>query len=121
MTPIQRWPSGAPGRSATVSHAGLVWTVANTQDRHADFDTQVGQSLAMLERHLLAAGSSRHHLLSLHVLLTDIGTRDAFDRQWLAWIGPDADSWPQRACYQADLAPGLLIELVATAAVAAGA
>ena len=76
------------------------------------------QSLAALEAHLLEAGSSRSRLLSIQVLLADIADRPEFDRHWLAWIGPDPDHWPQRACYQAALAPGLLIELIAVAAAA---
>lgn len=30
---MARWPSGAPGRSRTVSSGGLVWTLVNTRDR----------------------------------------------------------------------------------------
>lgn len=116
---IQRWPSSAPGRSRTVAFANLVWTVANATDAMADFETQVRQSLDMLESHLVAAGSSRAHILSLQVMLTDIENRAAFDAQWQPWIGADPAHWPQRACFQASLATGLQIELVATAAQAA--
>lgn len=118
-TNVLRWSASAPGRSRTVSHAGMVWTVANTEDCDPSFETQARQSLVMLERHLLEAGSSRHHLLSLQVILTDIQYRALFDKLWVEWIGPDAQSWPQRVCFQSGLAAGLQIELVATAAVAA--
>jgi enamine deaminase RidA (YjgF/YER057c/UK114 family) len=113
---INRWASNARGRSRTVAYDGLVWTVANATDPSADFETQVAQSLAMLEAHLTEAGSARTHLLSLQVILTEIANRDAFDQQWWEWIGPDPGHWPQRVCFQADLAPGLLVELVAVAA-----
>jgi enamine deaminase RidA (YjgF/YER057c/UK114 family) len=115
---VVRWPTGAPGRSRVVRHAGLVWTVANARTPSAPFAEQVSQSLAMLDAHLAEAGSARTHLLSLQVLLTDIGLRPDFDLAWTAWIGPDPRHWPQRACFQAALAPGLDIELVATAAAA---
>ena len=94
----------------------MVWTVANATDFSAGFDEQVRQSLQMLEAHLQEAGSARTHLLSLQVILTDIANRDAFDRQWQAWIGPDPAHWPQRACFQSGLAPGLQVELVVVAA-----
>lgn len=113
---INRWPTTAKGRSRTVAYGGLVWTVANATDPSADFETQVAQSLAMLEAHLTEAGSARTHLLSLQVILTEIANRDAFDHQWREWIGPDPAHWPQRVCFQAELAPGLLVELVAVAA-----
>jgi len=115
---IQRWPSSSPGRSRTVSDGERVWTVANATDAAAGFDTQARQSLAILESHLQAAGSARSHILSIQVLLADIGDRAAFDAVWQAWIGPDPAHWPQRACYQAGLAPGLLVELIAVAAAA---
>lgn len=113
---IERWPSSAPGRSRTVAFGGVVWTVANATDPTADFEVQVRQSLQMLDDHLRQAGSARTHLLSLQVILADIANRAAFDRQWQEWIGPDPAHWPQRACFQSGLAPGLQIELVAVAA-----
>lgn len=114
--PIRRWPSASPGRSRVVAHGGLVWTVANASDPGAPFEEQVAQSLAMLQRHLAEGGSARTHLLSLQVMLADIARRDAFDRIWQDWIGPDSAHWPQRAVFQAALAPGLQVELVAVAA-----
>jgi enamine deaminase RidA (YjgF/YER057c/UK114 family) len=117
---IRRWPASAPGRSRTVVCGGLVWTVANTPDGNPDFDVQVQQSLTRLDEHLGEAGSDRHHLLSLQVLLTHIEDRARFEDHWLRWIGTDPGHWPQRACFQSGLAPGLQVELVAVAAVAAG-
>ena len=113
---VRRWPTGAPGRSRAVRHAGLVWTVANARTPFASFDEQVSQSLATLEAHLAESGSARTHVLSLQVLLADIGRHAEFDRAWNDWIGPDPRHWPQRACFQAALAPGLLIELIVVAA-----
>ncbi len=112
---IRRWPA-APGRSRTVAHAGLVWTVANAAASTIGIAAQVEQSLALLDAHLREAGSGREKLLSLQVILSDIGDRPAFDAQWRAWIGDDPDHWPQRAVFQGALAPGLLVELVAVAA-----
>ena len=116
MTPITRWSGGAPGRSRTVRHDDTVYTVANARRLPASFAEQAVESLAMLDAHLAEGGSSRSGLLSIQVLLTDIADRAEFDRLWVEWVGDDPAHWPQRACYQAALAPGLMIELIAVAA-----
>ncbi len=113
---IQRWSGAAIGRSRSVAYAGLVWTVANSRPDVPDFEGQVAQTFALLEANLAEGGSSKARLLSVHVLLADIGRRDAFDRLWCEWIGSSPEHWPQRACYGAPLAPGLQLELVVTAA-----
>lgn len=117
---VQRWPASGKGRSKVVAYGGLVWTVANARTTPASFVDQVRESLDLLEAHLLLAGSSRKGLLSIQVMLSDIANRDAFDEIWQAWIGPEPGHWPQRACFQAGLAPDLLVELVAVAAVDPG-
>ena len=119
MNTISRWTSGAPGRSRSVRHGDTIYTVANARDAGATFADQVAQSLAMLETHLQEAGSSRQRILSLQVLLADIADRPEFERHWVDWIGADPEHWPQRAVYQAALAPGLAIELIVVAAFAA--
>lgn len=113
---IERWPASAPGRSRAVAWKDLVWAVANATDLSADFEAQTAESLKRLDATLQEAGSSRSRLLSVQVILADIDTREAFDRIWRDWIGPDPENWPQRACFQATLAPGLLVELIVVAA-----
>ena len=115
---VERWRGSSAGRRRIVAYANTVWAVAIAADASADFEAQVADSLHVLELHLKEAGSRRTHLLSLHVLLTDIQNRPNFDRIWQDWIGPNPEHWPQRACYQAALAPGLLVELIAVAALA---
>jgi enamine deaminase RidA (YjgF/YER057c/UK114 family) len=114
--PIERWPSRGKGRSRIVTYGHLVWTVANAIDTSVDFDAQAIQSLEVLDAQLKEAGSARTQLLSLQVMLADIEHRGAFDKLWQEWIGPHPEHWPQRACFQSALAPGLLLELVAVAA-----
>lgn len=112
---IQRWGSGAVGRNHTVARGDLVWTVANATSQGADFKVQVEETLALLEASLLKAGSSRHQLLSIQVLLTDIASREQFNEFWCRWIGDNPEHWPQRAVFQAALATGLALELIVTA------
>lgn len=113
---VTRWSSRAKGRSRSVAYGDTVWTVANAIDTSADFAGQVDESLRVLDAHLREAGSARTHLLSVQVILADIQNRTVFDELWRAWIGTNPAHWPQRACFQGALAPGLLIELIAVAA-----
>ena len=115
-TTVQRWPSSGKGRSSCVSYNGMVWAVATAIDDTADLASQVNQSLALLELLLGDAGSSRYHMLSVQVILAHASDRGAFDAIWQTWIGPNPAHWPQRSCVQSALAPGILIELVVTAA-----
>ena len=113
---ITRWPSSAVGRSRTSAYDSLVWTVATARNLTSDFSAQTSEVFALLEQSLAQAGSDRTRMLSVQVLLTDIDQRDEFDLLWCTWLGNDPQAWPQRACYEAKLAPGLLLEVVVTAA-----
>lgn len=113
---IERWAGQAIGRSHSVAYGSLVWTVANTRRPSGDLGEQILETFSVLDQNLTAAGSSRRHILSVQVLLSDIADRDAFDRLWCEWIGDDPKAWPQRACHGAPLAPGLKVELIVTAA-----
>jgi enamine deaminase RidA (YjgF/YER057c/UK114 family) len=113
---IQRWSGDAQGRSRAVAHGSLLWVVANATDSTADFQAQVTETLAHLDASLQAAGSDRSRLLSVQVMLADVSLRLAFDEMWQSWIGPAPETWPQRACFQVVLTPGLLLELIVVAA-----
>lgn len=112
----ERWRSGTIGRSHTVAHNGLIWTVSNATNLDKPFGEQVDETLAFLDSSLRQAGSGRQHILSIQVILADITCRDAFDERWRQWIGSEPQNWPQRAVFSAGLAPGLLLEVVVTAA-----
>ena len=112
---IQRWGSGAIGRHHTVARGDLIWTVANATSSRAAFEVQVEETFALLDASLLKAGSSRYQLLSVQVLLVDIASRNQFYELWCRWIGANPEHWPQRALFQAALAPGLALELIVTA------
>jgi enamine deaminase RidA (YjgF/YER057c/UK114 family) len=112
---IERWPAGSPGRSRTVAAGPWIWTVANVSRPGVAFEEEVRDCLELLDRNLKEAGSDRTRLVSLQVILADIADRTAFDALWCEWIGTNPAHWPQRACFQAGLAPGLRVELVAVA------
>lgn len=115
MSTVYRWNSGAVGRNQTVVFGEIIYTVSNTTDTRKSFNDQVKETLDILEASLIRAGSNKQSLISIQVILSDISLRSNFDAAWCTWIGPDMAIWPQRACYQAGLAPGLLIEIIAVA------
>jgi len=51
---VHRWTGVAKGRSRSCAYGGVVWTVANAFDASAGFETQVTETFAMLEAHLIA-------------------------------------------------------------------
>jgi len=112
---IERWGSGAMGRNHTVAHNETVWVVSNAISPNGDFATQVNETLGLLDAFLEQAGSSREGLVSVQVILADIRDRDRFNEIWCRWVGANPANWPQRAVFGAALAPGLLLEVTATA------
>jgi len=113
--PIERWAGDAQGRSRASAWRDLVFTVATAGDAGPSVAGQTRRSLEILDRNLAESGSDRTRLLSATVYLTDIGAKAEMDRVWCEWIG-DAAHWPQRACVQAALAPGTLVEITVIAA-----
>jgi len=113
--PIQRWPGDSPGRCRATAWRDLVFTVATAEHAGPSVAEQTRQSLASIQRNLEDAGSDRSRLLSATVYLVDIAAKAEMDQVWCEWIG-EPGNWPQRACVQAALAPGTLVEITVIAA-----
>jgi enamine deaminase RidA (YjgF/YER057c/UK114 family) len=114
--PIRRLRGQAAGRSRGSVYRDLVWTVATAPDRAQGIAGQTQQCLAALDKSLAEAGSGKTRILSAQIFLADMATKAEMDAVWNAWIGPDPDHWPQRACVGAPLADGCLVEIILTAA-----
>ena len=112
---IERFHGASVGRCRAVAHAGLVFAVATAPDDSTDLSDQTAQTLAEIDRHLGDAGTDKTRLLSATVYVTDIEDKAEMDAVWTEWIGPP-ENWPQRACVQAGLAGGTLVEIVVVAA-----
>ena len=110
---IQRYLGNAQGRSRAVTFDNLVFPVA-TAAGSTSLQEQTRQVLARIEQNLRDAGSDKTRLLSATVYLTDIAKKAEMDAVWNEWIGPE--NWPQRACVQAGLSPGVLVEITVIAA-----
>ena len=84
-------------------------------DRSEDAAGQTRQILSKIDHYLAAAGSSRARLLSAQIWLKDIGTWEAMNRVWSAWI--DKANPPARATVEAKLAgDDYLVEIMVSAA-----
>ncbi len=61
---IIRYPGKAFGRSKSVEHNGIVYTVVTAPDVSADLESQTQQALEQLDANLDEAGTDKTRLLS---------------------------------------------------------
>jgi len=113
---IQRWKGDAAGRNRAVKHAGIVYTVATAASAGPDIKAQTRAALKLIENNLNEAGSDKTRMLSVQIFLADMSLKAAMDEVWNPWIGPDWQTWPQRACVGAPLDGNTLVEIVVKAA-----
>ncbi|MYC15809.1 MAG: RidA family protein [Gemmatimonadetes bacterium] len=111
---IKRYPGKAFGRSKSVEHNGIVYTVVIAPDVSADFKGQTQQVLEQLDANLAEAGTDKSCLLSVTIYITDMSKKPILNEVWDAWIGPY--NWPQRACVEVKLEGDTLVEMVVIAA-----
>ncbi len=111
---IIRYPGKAFGRSKSVEHNGIVYTVVTALDVSADFKSQTQQALEQLDANLAEAGTDKTRLLSVTIYITDMSKKPILNAVWDAWIGPY--NWPQRACVEVKLEGDTLVEMVVIAA-----
>ncbi len=77
---------------------------------------QARQVFEEIDRLLATHGSDRDHLLSALIFITDMKLKPEMNKAWKAWLKPS--HLPSRATIGInDLGPGVLIEVVVTAAV----
>ena len=114
MSPIQRF--GVTRRwSDAVVHNGVAHFVEVADDPSQDMRGQVAQILAQIDTRLALVGSDRTRLLQVLIYVTDLTQIAILNEQWDAWV--PAGHAPSRACVQAGLAAGYLVEMVITSAV----
>jgi enamine deaminase RidA (YjgF/YER057c/UK114 family) len=119
MTITYQNPGNFKHRSDTVIHNGVAYVSgAVPADTSLDIRGQVAQVLAELDQRLARAGTDKSNLLSATIWLTEVN-RDvaAFNEVWNAWVVPGR--LPARACVQAALQVGALVEVAIIAAVPA--
>jgi enamine deaminase RidA (YjgF/YER057c/UK114 family) len=114
MTDIRRY--GVTKRwSEAVVFRGVAHFVEVAEDPAQDIKGQVAQVLAQIDERLALVGSDRTRLLQVLIYMADLNDGPILNELWDAWT-PDGHA-PARACVQAGLAPGYLVEMVIAAAV----
>lgn len=118
MTQLQRFHVGAR-LSETAVFNGTVYLAGQVPDDVSqDIGGQTQQVLAMVDRLLTEAGSSKACILRAQIFLADISDMAGMNVVWDAWI--PAGHAPPRATVQAALSnPAWKLEMVITAAVSA--
>jgi enamine deaminase RidA (YjgF/YER057c/UK114 family) len=115
---INRTGGGPYSFSQTVVHNGVAYLAGQVAGAEG-FDKPVREQIRLvftrIDELLQSVGSDRSRMLSVTVLLKDIGDFGVLNEEWDAWV--DHDALPARATFQAELAaPNILVELVVTAA-----
>ncbi len=102
--------------SQVAIHNGTVYLAGQVPgDATADMKGQTEQVLARIDQLLEQAGSSKAHLISAQVWVTDMAEFDQMNVSWEAWIGDNKP--PVRAALEAKLAkPEWKVEIMVIAA-----
>ena len=108
----------APIINQVTAHGGIVYVSGVTAHpvRHGDIKQQTTEVLARIDALLAKAGTSKANLLAAQVWLTDMSLFTAHNEAWNAWVDPK--NAPVRACLLSPRLwyPGLLVEIMVTAA-----
>lgn len=117
---IERMGVG-PRMSQVVKHGGVCYLsgMVAAKAPGASVAEQTKSILADIEEMLVSAGTSKAHLLTASIWLTDVVTFDEFNEVWDAWVVPG--NTPVRACVGSPLAaPQYNVEIQVTAAMPDG-
>ena len=101
--------------SDVVIHAGVARWVEVASEMTADARGQIGQVFGQIDVTLEQIGSSRNRLLQILIYLSDLDDAPILNELWDAWV-PRGHA-PIRACVQAGLGKGCLVEMIISAAV----
>jgi enamine deaminase RidA (YjgF/YER057c/UK114 family) len=102
--------------SRVVIHGDTVYVAGITASVKGDIVAQTRDVFSKIDGYLAAAGSDKHHLLTVQIWLKDITSDFAgMNSVWAEWAPKDA--LPTRATGEVKLAaPDLLVEVIVSAA-----
>ena len=96
--------------NGTLHFGGLV-----ADDKSLDMKGQTAEICAKIDDLLAQVGSSKEHLLTAMIYISDFDQKDGMNDAWLEWL--PAEHLPTRATIGvAELGAGVLIEVVVSAA-----
>ncbi|KZN55826.1 hypothetical protein N482_04950 [Pseudoalteromonas luteoviolacea NCIMB 1942] len=64
---------------------------------------------------MLELGSDKSQIVSAQMYISSMNYKPIVDEIWRAWLGPNPEHWPQRACLGVSLEGDVLIEVTVTA------
>jgi enamine deaminase RidA (YjgF/YER057c/UK114 family) len=101
--------------SGAVVGGGLIWLAGQVaDDATLDAEGQTADILRQIDALLAEAGTDKRALLSITVVLADIGDAPAMNRAWDAWL--DRGNKPARMTIQAPLVnPDWKVEITGVA------
>lgn len=102
--------------SDVVVHAGVARWVEVAEDMSGDAPSQIAQVLQQIDATLAQIGADKTRLLQVLIFLVDLKDSGVLNELWDAWVPRGAP--PIRACVQAGLGAGCLVEMVVSAALA---
>jgi enamine deaminase RidA (YjgF/YER057c/UK114 family) len=102
--------------SDVVIHAGVARWVEVAEDNSGEARSQISQVLGQIDTTLAQIGSDKTQLLEVLIFLANLHDAPILNELWDNWVPPGKA--PIRACVQAGLAPGYLVEMLVRAAVA---
>jgi 2-iminobutanoate/2-iminopropanoate deaminase len=104
-----------PHMSRTVEHRGVVYVSGTgASDLSAGVTEQTRDILGKIDTYLAVAGTDRSRLLTATFYLSNYHDKETVTEVWNRWITPHEQ--PARMCVGGELAPGMLVEIVVTAA-----
>ena len=116
MTGVRRFHPYADILHEVVEHDGVLHLAGVVaEDAGLDMAGQTRDALDQIDRLLAAHGSSREHLLTALIFVTDMTQKPEMNRVWKEWLAPA--HLPTRATIGVADLDGYLIEIVVTAAV----
>ncbi|AOT08629.1 RidA family protein [Pseudoalteromonas luteoviolacea] len=112
---IERMRGQYIGRNKASAYKDLVWTVATSFDTQVGLAEQTHNTLDTIQKNLQELGSDKSQIVSAQVYIASMADKQVMDEVWQAWLGPNPEHWPQRACLGVDLEGDVLIEVTVTA------
>ena len=101
--------------SDATEYNGVIYTAGQVaEDLNVGMKAQTQDVLRQIDALLAKCGSTKSHILSATIYVTDMALKPQMDEAWMAWV--DQTRPPARATVEARLGANVLVEIMVTAA-----